>query len=1226
MKRKTLTISIKKIICFILAIFIIYYGGLKIWAATVETTPITFADNNLYQSLRTRLSKYIVSRDDETKTLDIRTDGMAEITELDLSNCQISDLSGIENFTSLITLNLSKNTITDISDLSGLANLKTLNLSNNTINNINNIRSLTTLTNLNLNSNKISDISAVVTLTSLQTLDVSNNAISTAVAVKSLPNLTSLNVSQNSSLANISDVLMEQLTVLNISSTAITDVEGITICRDLIELNLSNNNISSLNPLFTTEKVGSETVAILRNIQKLDVGYTTKSGLSFSNLKKITALKELYAQGNALTSVSGIAEMGNLEYVNLDDNDISNIDYFRTTTTQNGIEVTKDLLPATQISLANNEIDDISVLGYLENIEYLNLAGNHIQVISPIEKFSFSKGVDLRNQTIEMPIYQKKNNENHYVILFNIMQSAKDEDSIAYDENANFTTEGVTLNTDPTYTVAPYYNVIITPDKTDDDLLSVTLHGGKADGTKITFEMSTSSTAIETLQFEDPNLDAAIYKYLLTHMSETSYIARAPKIINITQREIANTKELDISSASIQNLKGLSNFSKLQILNLSNNEISDDSEIKYLEDLQVLNFANNKLNNQYTSIETLYELTNLDLSGNNIQDLNSLNNYLINLEAERNEPQLTELTLANNQLTNIDVLTNLSTLKKLNISNNHITDIHYIAPNILLDTLNISGNDIEDITVLSGLSKMVTLYMSNNLIENIQPVTNLSSLTTLDISGNRITDIKPLQSRTGLTNLYMNNNNIADVSSIEGLLLKGIFEAKQQKLTQVLDENASGTITVELPEIFKSAKDSSSKVYTTNEFSLENCQLSSDGNSIEINTDDLGDNEIARATIVGGQADRTTFSVADALKGTITYNPATKTKENVVATITFNRDAVRILNNDEKNTYTFTKNDEFTFIYQDDYGFSGEAKAVVNWIDNEGPKATIRYSIEEITNQDVEVTIAADETIANQIDGWEFTDGTNKEMKKTYGQNTEETINIEDELGNSSEVKISIKNIDKTQPKISGVENGKTYEEAVTPNITDENLETITLMKDGSPVSNYTNGQKITTNGQYTLTAIDKAGNEATVEFTIEKEEIDDTITSSKYKVDIESLKISNISPETQVSNFKNSITTEVGYKIENIAGQEIGNTDRIGTGYTLITDTGKEYTLVVKGDLDGDGQVKIADLAQARKHYLQVETLQGVYEEAADLDGNGTVALIDISNMRKVILGMQDI
>ena len=1223
-RKKTLEISLKNIICFILAICIVYYGGMKIWAATVETTPITFSDNNLYQSLKTRLSKYIIDKDDAAKTLEIRTDAMTEITQLDLSNCQISDLSGIEKFTSLVDLNLSKNTISDISDLSNLGSLKTLNLSNNTINNINNISALTTLTNLNLNSNKISDITPISKLINLQVLDVSNNAISTAVAVRSLPNLTSLNVSQNSSLGNLSDVLMSQLTALNISSTAITNIENITTCRNLIELNIANNNISSLTPLFATEKLENETVAILRNLQKLDVGYTTKSGLTFSNLKKITALKELYAQGNELTSVSGIAEMGELEYVNLDDNNIENIDPFRTTTTQNGIEVTKDLLKATQISLANNEIEDISVLSYLERIEYLNLAGNHIQVIAPIEKFEFSKGVDLRNQTITMPIYEKKNNENHYVILLNIMQSAKDEDSIAYAENANFTTEGVTLNTDPTYTVSPYYNVIITPDKTDEDILSITLHGGIADGTKITFQISGSSSAIETLQFEDPNLDAAIYKYLLTHMSENSYIARAPKIINITQREIANTKELDISNAKIQNLKGLSNFSKLEVLNLSNNEISDDSEIKYLEDLMVLNFANNKLNNQYTSIETLYELTNLDLSGNNIQDLNSLNNYLTNLEANRKQPKLTELTLSNNKLTNIEILYNLSTLQRLNISNNAITDINYISPNKSLNTLNISGNDIEDVTVLSELTSIKTLNMSNNLIEDIQSITNLS-LTTLDISGNRITDITPIRYQTGLTDLYMNNNKIADVSSIESLLLRGTFEAKQQKLTKVLD-SSSGTITVPLPEIFKSAKNSSSKVYTTNEFSLENCTLSSDGNSIEINTQELGENKIARVTIVGGQADGTTFSVADALKGTITYNPQEKTKGNVVATISFNRDGAKILNNDGKNTYTFTQNGDFTFIYQDEYGFDGETKATVNWIDNKGPVATVSYSIEELTNQDVEVTITTDEAIGSQVNGWEFTNDNHTEMKKTYSKNTEETITLQDELGNTSEVKIAINNIDKTAPQISGVENGKTYEESVKPNVTDENLETVTLTKDGSKVTNYTNGQEITENGQYTLTATDKAGNETVVEFTIEKEELDDTITSSDYEVDMETLKISRISPETKASDFKSHISTEVGYKIENLSGQEIQNGDFIGTGYTLVTDTGKEYTLIVTGDLNGDGEVKLTDVSMIRKHYLEVETLQGIYEEAADIDNNGNISLNDISMMRKFILGVQKI
>ena len=1225
-RRKAFKISLRKIVCFILAIFVIYYGGMKIWASTVETTPVTFSDNNLYQSLRTRLSNYIIDRDDNTKTLEIRTDAIPQITELDLSNCQISDLSGIENFTGLTILNLSKNTISDISDLSNLNSLKTLNLSNNTINNINNISSLTALVSLNLNSNKISDISPVSRLINLQTLDVSNNAISTAIAVRSLSNLTSLNVSQNSSLANLSDVLMTQLTSLNVSSTAITDVENITNCRNLLELNLSNNNISTLSPLFKTEKVGNETVAIMRNLQKLDVGYTTKTGLSFSNLKRITALRELYAQGNELTSVSGIAEMGSLEYVNLDDNEIENIEPFRITTTQNGIEMTKYLIPATQISLANNEIEDISVLSYLEEIEYLDLSGNHIQVISPIEGFSFSKGVDLRDQTITMPIYEKKNGENHYVILLNIMQSAKNPSSIAYAENTNFTTEGVTLNSDPTYNVAPYYNVIITPDKTDDDLLSITLHGGVADGTIITFQISTSSSAIETLQFEDPNLDAAIYRYLLTHMDARSYIARAPKIINITQREIANTKELDISNAQIQNLKGLSNFSNLEVLNLSNNEISDDSEIKYLEDLNVLNFANNKLNNQYTSIEVLYELTNLDLSGNNIQDLNSLNNYLINLEAERQEPGLTELTLSNNKLTNVEILYNFSTLQRLNISNNDITDISYISPNKALNTLNISGNNIEDITVLSELTGIKTLNMSNNLIEDIQPITNLS-LTTLDISGNRITDITPIRYQTGLTDLYINNNKIADVSSVEPLLLRGTFEAKQQKLTRVLD-GSSGIITIELPEIFKSAKNSSSKVYTSNDFNLENCQLTSDGNSIEINTQELGDNEIARVTIVGGRADATTFSVADELRGTITYNPQEKTKENVTATISFNRDGARILNNDGKNTYTFTQNGDFTFIYQDEYGFDGEAKATVNWIDNKGPEATVKYSTEGFTNQDVEVTITTDEAIGNQINGWEFTNDTNTEMKKTYSANTEEKINLQDELGNTSEVTITINNIDKTAPQISGVEDGKTYQEAVTPNATDENLESVVLTKDGNQVTNYRNGQQITENGKYTLTAIDEAGNETSIEFTIEieGEQIDDTITSSEYEVNDQTFKISRISPETKLSDFKKDISTEVGYKIEDLSGKEVQNSSLIGTGYTLVTDTGKEYTLIVTGDLNNDGEVKLTDISIIRKHYLKVELLQGIYEEAADIDDNGTISLNDISVMRKFILGVQDI
>ena len=65
---------------------------------------------------------------------------------------------------------------------------------------------------------------------------------------------------------------------------------------------------------------------------------------------------------------------------------------------------------------------------------------------------------------------------------------------------------------------------------------------------------------------------------------------------------------------------------------------------------------------------------------------------------------------------------------------------------------------------------------------------------------------------------------------------------------------------------------------------------------------------------------------------------------------------------------------------------------------------------------------------------------------------------------------------------------------------------------------------------------------------------------------------------------------------------------------------------MIVTGDLNNDGEVKLTDISIIRKHYLKVELLQGIYEEAADIDDNGTISLNDISVMRKFILGVQDI
>lgn len=166
----------------------------------------------------------------------------------------------------------------------------------------------------------------------------------------------------------------------------------------------------------------------------------------------------------------------------------------------------------------------------------------------------------------------------------------------------------------------------------------------------------------------------------------------------------------------------------------------------------------------------------------------------------------------------------------------------------------------------------------------------------------------------------------------------------------------------------------------------------------------------------------------------------------------------------------------------------------------------------------------------------------------------------------------------------------------------------------------------IKSNGTYTIYAEDEKGNSVIkviniTEIVEEPEPDDDTITSSEYQIDTDPNYISKIIPETNLSEFKNNISTEIGYKVVNSSGEEIQDSDLIGTGYKLITDTNKEYTLIVTGDSNGDGNINLVDLSRIRKYHLKIITLQEEYQKAADANYDNEVNLIDLSIVRKAIL-----
>jgi Leucine-rich repeat (LRR) protein len=100
-----------------------------------------------------------------------------DVTYLDLSGNQITDLSPLIGLTGLTELNLGANQITDLSPLSRLTGLTWLTLWDNQITDLSPLSGLTGLTGLGLDNNQITDLSPLSGLTGLTHLTLDDNPI-----------------------------------------------------------------------------------------------------------------------------------------------------------------------------------------------------------------------------------------------------------------------------------------------------------------------------------------------------------------------------------------------------------------------------------------------------------------------------------------------------------------------------------------------------------------------------------------------------------------------------------------------------------------------------------------------------------------------------------------------------------------------------------------------------------------------------------------------------------------------------------------------------------------------------------------------------------------------------------------------------------------------------------------------------------------------------------------
>ena len=122
---------------------------------------------------------------------------------------------------------------------------------------------------------------------------------------------------------------------------------------------------------------------------------------------------------------------------------------------------------------------------------------------------------------------------------------------------------------------------------------------------------------------------------------------------------------------------------------------------------------------------------------------------------------------------------------------------------------------------------------------------------------------------------------------------------------------------------------------------------------------------------------------------------------------------------------------------------------------------------------------------------------------------------------------------------------------------------------------------------------------------------------------------ISRISAKTTVSQFKANVEATRDITIKDKAGNELEDTDNIGTGAILEVGDDLQFTLIVIGDIDGNGELGLTDIAKLKLHCIADEEdaddakyiLTGINLRAADFNGNNEVTITDLAQLKIAFL-----
>lgn len=272
----------------------------------------------------------------------------------------------------------------------------------------------------------------------------------------------------------------------------------------------------------------------------------------------------------------------------------------------------------------------------------------------------------------------------------------------------------------------------------------------------------------------------------------------------------------------------------------------------------------------------------------------------------------------------------------------------------------------------------------------------------------------------------------------------------------------------------------------------------------------------------------------------------------------------------------------------------------------------------------MKVTATYNDGTSEEVTNYTVTDGN----KLAVGKTTVTVSYTENELTKTVDQAITVSKKTLSSIRISTAPNKTTYIEGQNFDATGMKVTAIYNNANNKEVTDYTitGGNNLTTDKASVTISYTESGVTKTTTQSITVTKKLEISFDGYNEVNKDGNKyIDNIAPSTTVENLINNVETNGTISVYNDNKEITDKKIKISTGMKVkisLNNENHEFTIVVKGDTNGDGESDLRDLLQINKHRLNKTLLKAEYLLAGDVNKDNVVNLKDLLQINKFRLG----